>query len=299
MTERVGTRRLRLVIGFSPGSASDIVARALAPVLSDRLRLAVDVEPWMGSSGTRAAAMVAAQRNAPDVLLVATLGTHAVLPNLQSAIGYDPLRDFRAIALLAQAPMVLGVSPQCPARSVEQLLALARSAPAMLKYGTSAVGGAPHLAAALFELRAKVELEHVPYERTDDLYSDLTAGRIHLSFNNAMSMLERMRRGQASGLAVTAANRIAQAPQLPTMAEAGVPDCIVTNWLGVVAAADTGDARVRELNHALLEALRDDGLRARLFELGVEPAGGTPEAFGAHIAAEIAKWAPVVQTFRH
>ncbi|MCC6531200.1 MAG: tripartite tricarboxylate transporter substrate binding protein [Burkholderiales bacterium] len=297
MSPQRAPNTLELVIGFSPGSASDIVARLVAPLLAARLDQPVQVIACTGSSGARAAAMVAAHRGSAELLIMATLGTHAVLPSLRRDLDYRPLVDFIPIALLARSPMVLGVSPGLQVESVQSLVEAARAAPGTLRYGSSAIGGAPHLAAALFERVANVRLRHVPFARTTDLYADLASGRIDLSFNNAMSMLGCVRRGSVRGLAVTGPQRLPQAPQLPALVETGLSGCVMTNWLGLAAPAGIPDARIAELNAAVLEVLRDDELRQQFSALAIAPAGGSSRDFAAHIATEIDKWSPIVKTF--
>jgi len=288
---------LRLVLGFSPGSASDIIAAALAPALARSLGEDVVLERRLGANGTLAAASVAAAPADGQTLFVATLGTHALAPHL-GGVSYDPLNDFAPIALVAAAPLVLAVHPSIAVETLPALVALARAAPARLTFATSAVGGAPHLAGELFQSLAGVELGHVRYDRTQDLYADLEAGKVAMSFNNVMSMAPRVRDGRLRGIATTGTSRSPVLPHLPTLAEAGLAGYAVTNWLGLVAPAGTAPERVAVLNRAVIAALRDDALAAALAADGVEPGGGSPQQFAAHLAGELQRWGPVVARFR-
>jgi tripartite-type tricarboxylate transporter receptor subunit TctC len=297
MTHACRGRTLRLVLGFSPGSASDIIAHALVPALGDALGATIAIERHLGANGTDAAAMVAASPPDGNTLFVATLGTHALAPHL-GRVAYDPRTSFAPVALVAAAPLVLAVHPSLALETLPALVALARSAPRRLTFATSAVGGAPHLAGELFQALAGVELVHVRYDRTQDLYADLEAGKVAMSFNNVMSMAPRVTSGKLRGLAVTAAERSPVLPDLPTMAEAGIADYAVTNWLGIVAPAGTAPEQVDELNRGVEAALRSPAVVAALAKDGVVPAGGSPAAFARHIAQELERWGPVVARFR-
>jgi putative tricarboxylic transport membrane protein len=285
-------RPVRLVLGFSPGSASDEIARALVPAWAARLGCTVTIELRPGANGAKAAREVAA--SAPDghTLFMATLGTHALAPHLPERVGYDPLRDFVPVSLIARSPLVLACHAGVPASSTRELIDLARADPGALTYGTSAIGGAPHLAAELFQAMAGVVMRHVRYDTTEQLYEDLEAGMISLSFNNIMSMLRHCRNGQLRAVAVSGATRSTVAPELPTIAESGVPGYEISNWLGIVAPRGTPDHLVA----ALRDALAGVSL-PQLSGAGVEYRPSTPQEFGQFIAREIERWGPVVRRF--
>jgi len=291
-------RPIRLVLGFSPGSASDLIARALLPDLERQLGQPVAVELHQGEGGAIGAEIVA--RSAPDgyTLFMATLGTHALAPHRSRSLPYDPVRDFAPVSLVAHMPLVLACHPSVEAESVGQLIALFRARRRRLTYASSAVGGAPHLAAELFQSMAQVEMAHVVYDNTDKLYADFVAGRVALSFNNILSMASRIHAGTLRGLAVTASKRSAVLPKLPTMAEAGLAGYEVTNWLGVVAPAGTPPEIVAVLHRGIVAALRAQAVRKQLGAVGVEAWSSTPDEFAAHIDRELARWAPVVARFR-
>jgi tripartite-type tricarboxylate transporter receptor subunit TctC len=290
---------VRLVLGFSPGSASDVIARIIAPAWSEELGCPVGIELRPGDNGADAAAAVAAA--APDgrTLFMATLGTQAIGPQLSAGARYDPLRDFAPVALVATSPLLLGCHPSLPFTCVQELIAYASAHPGTLAYGTSAIGGAPHLAAELFQSMTGVHMRHVRYEQTRRLYDDLESGGIALSFNNMMSMLPRCRAGSLRALAVTAAARITPAPDIPTLAESGLPRYEMANWVGIVAPAGTPAPLVARLCQTIAAALRRPAVSSSLTAAGVTPASSDPEAFAKWIALEIERWRPVIARFRH
>ena len=285
---------VRLVIGFSPGSASDFIAGLLAPELSRRLGRDVVVERHAGNNGAIGARRVAASDPDGTTLFMATLGTHALAPHFAPGLGYDPVKDFRAVCLLSRSPLVLACHPAIRAASVDELIAIGRSGAHRLTFASSAVGGAPHLAGELFKTMARIEMTHVPYARTEQLYEDLQKGRVALSFNNIMSMAPRLRQGILRGLAVTGSQRSPLLRELPAMAEAGLPGYEVTNWLGIVAPARTPVDTVHLLNAGIVAALRAEAIAERLSPAGIEPCGDTPEEFARHIEKELARWGPVI-----
>ncbi|MGZ8155588.1 MAG: Bug family tripartite tricarboxylate transporter substrate binding protein [Burkholderiales bacterium] len=288
---------LRLILGFSPGSASDQIARAIAPALSQALQRPVEIALNPGNNGADAAAMAAHAQPDGNTLFMATLGTHALALHVNPELPYHPLDDFAPVALVSRAPLVLACHPALGIASVRALVDFARAHPNALTYGTSAIGGAPHLAAELFQHMAAIDLRHVRYDRTERLYEDLEAGGIALSFNNMMSMLPRCAKGSLTALAVTSAQRCAAAGSLPALAET-LPGYEVTNWLGLAAPAATPVALLETLSRGVDQALRDPGVADVFRAAGVTPGGGSPQAFAEFIRSEIARWGPVVARFR-
>lgn len=292
-------QRVRLVLGFSPGSASDQIARAIAAPLAERLGIPVHIELRPGKNGADAACEVAASLADGHTLFVATLGTHALAPHLTAQLPYDPLADFAPVSLLARAPLLLACHPSVSARSTRELIDLARALPGELTYATSAVGGAPHLAAELFQAMAEIEMRHVRFERTGELYRDLEAGRVSLSFNNMMSVLPRCRDGALRALGVSTSERSKAAPDLPAIAEAGLPGYEVANWLGIVAPRATPSSVLVELSAAIAGAVQCAAVAGPFLEAGVTPCGTTPDEFARFISAEIDRWQPIAARFRH
>ena len=291
-----GARAVRLVLGFSPGSLSDHVARIVRDALARELDASVTVELKPGASGIAAAREVAVAAPDGSVLFMATVGTHALAPLIGTA-QYDALRDFTCIALLTRSPLLLGCHPSVAATNVRELIALAQTRE--LTYGTSAIGGAPHLAAALFGQLAGVTMRHVRYEQTEQLYRDLEAGEVDLSFNNIISMLPSCRSGRLCALAVTSRERAPVAPGIPTLAESGVAGYDMTNWTGIVGPKGMAGPLVDRLSAAVTAAVQSARVSSALTAEGIIPCGGAPAEFVAFIRSETEKWRPVVAQLRH
>ena len=289
---------LRLVLGFSPGSASEQIACAIAPVWSKCLGRPIEIELRPGDNGVRAACIVARSTADGNTVFMATLGTHALSYHLASKAKYDPLQDFAPVSLLSHAPLLLACHPSLPVDNTPELIELARRSPGELTYATSAIGGAPHLAAELFQTMAGIHLSHVRYNETERLYDDLEAGVVSLSFNNIMSMLPRCKRGMLRALAVTGSSRSAATPDLPTLAEAALPGYAVSNWLGIVAPRATPHAVVYGLAETIVTAVHSDSVTRSFESAGVTPCGSTPDDFARFMAEEIMRWEPVVARFR-
>ena len=289
---------LRIVIGFSPGSASDQIARVIAPELARALGTTVDVDLRPGQNGAIAAREVAAA--APDgrTLFMATLGTHALAPHLDPTLACAPLHDFACVALIASAPLVLACHASLGVSNARELIDLARDRSRLLTYGTSAIGGAPHLAAELFQSMSGIAMRHVRYDRTGELYDDLEAGRIDSSFNNIMSLLPRCLGGPLTALGVTSTRRNAAAPGVPTIAETGLPGYDMGNWLGLVAPRDVSGPLIEKLWEGVAATLKTQKIADAFRSAGVTPGGGTPAHFRDFIAAEIKRWGPVAARFR-
>jgi tripartite-type tricarboxylate transporter receptor subunit TctC len=288
---------MRIIVGFSPGSASDDIANLIAAPLSQQLGRQVVIERIASESGTlgaQAAAQCAADGN---TLFVATLGTHALAPHARADLPYDALRDFAPVSLLTQSPMLLACHPSLPANTVNEFIAHARANPGALAYGTSAIGGAPHLAAELFQSVAGVQLRHARYDETKKLYADLEAGHIALSFNNIMSMLPRCNAGTLRALGVTSAQPSPVAQHIPTLAESGMQGCEVSNWIGLVAPRGTPAILVDTISQAAAAVINSRAVSEKLLTAGISPMGSSPLAFERFIAAELNRWKPVVARF--
>jgi len=286
---------VRFVVGFTPGGPSDILARALGQKLADAWRSPVLVENRPGAGGNIAAEAVA--KSAPDGTTW-LLGNNSILATNQSlyrSLGYDPVKDFAPVALVAIQPNILVVNPEVPARSVQELIALAKSRPGRLNYASSGSGAAAHLAAELFKTMTGVDMVHVPYKGAQPALTDVIAGQAQLMFATSASVIPYIKAGRLRALAVTTARRSASVPDLPTVAEAGVPGFEAITWHGVVVPAATPAALVERLNRDIVSALGERDLRERLESLGAEISPGTPRDFAAYIAREIPKWTRVVK----
>ena len=295
MSFLAAAQNVRFVVGFTPGGSSDILARALAAKLAESLGQAVIVENRPGAGGNLAAEVVA--KSAPDGNTW-LLGNNAILATnhaLYSRLGYDPLKDFAPVALVAVQPNVLVVHPSVPVHSVTELIAYAKQHPGQLNYASTGVGVAAHLSGELFKAMAGVDLVHVPYKGAQPALTDVLAGQVQVMFATSTSVLPFIKAGRLRALAVTTARRSASLPDMPTVAEAGVPGFESITWHGVVVPVHTPSSVVERLNCAINAALAQPDLRERLQSLGAEVAGGSAQDFAAYIAREIPKWSKVVK----
>jgi tripartite-type tricarboxylate transporter receptor subunit TctC len=285
---------LRIVIGFPPGGFVDLTARVISGPLGASLGQQIIVENRGGAGGIVGTEFVA--RAAPDgyTLTVGSAGTHAVNQSLYRQLPYNVLRDFQPIARLADAPSILAVHPSLPARSVRELVALARARPGQILYASAGSGTSTHLAAALFEHLAQIKLVHVPYKGGGPAIVDVIAGQVPVTFGTAASVSPHTKSGRLRGLAVTGGQRSAVLPDLPTIAESGVPGYEMLNWLGLFAPSGTPRAVVEKLNAEALRVVRSSEVRDRLNASGAEPSPLATEAFAPFVKTEIAKWAKVV-----
>jgi tripartite-type tricarboxylate transporter receptor subunit TctC len=288
-------RPLRVIVPFPAGGAADLMARGMGRKLGEALGQPVVIDNRGGAGGTVAAEAVA--RAAPDgyTLLFATMGTQAINPALYAKLRYDPLKDFAPIALTHITPRVLVVGPSVKARNLGEFIALAKARPGELTYGSAGSGSSSHLSGALFASMAGVEMVHVPYKGSAPLLTDLLAGRIDATFDSFTVYEAYIRSGRVRALGVTSRSRMAALPQVPAIAEAGLPGYEVSNWLGLLAPAGTPDAVVRALHAEVRRAMADAGMRRQLAALGIEPASSTPEEFDQLMRNEIPKWARIVK----
>jgi tripartite-type tricarboxylate transporter receptor subunit TctC len=289
------TKPIRFIAPFPPGGSTDALARIVAQRLSEAWGQQVIVENRGGAGGTIGVELAA--RSAPDgyTIVMGHVGTFGANPTLYPKLPYDPIRDFAPITLLAMVPNGLVVHPSLPVRSVKELLAMARARPKQLLYGSGGSGSAGHLATVYFELLAKVDLVHIPYKGAGPAIIDLIAGQTSLVITGMPALMPHIKSGRLRPLAVGTAKRLAVMPELPTLAEAGVPGYEATQWYGILAPAAVPRDIVMKLHAEIVKTLQRTDVRERLAADGTEPVGNTPDEFGAHIKAEIARWAPVVK----
>jgi tripartite-type tricarboxylate transporter receptor subunit TctC len=286
---------IRFIAPFPPGGSTDFLARIVALKMSESMGQQVVVENRGGAGGTIGVELAA--HAAPDgyTIVMGHIGTFGVNPTLYPKLPYDAIKDFAPITLLAMVPNGMVVHPALPVHSVKDFLAIARAKPKALLYGSGGNGSAAHLAAAYFELLAKIQLTHVPYKGTGPALIDLVAGQTSMMITGMPAVMPHIRSGRLRLLAVGNAKRIALLPEVPTIAESGVPGYDATQWYGVLAPAGTPRELVMKLNAEMVKALTRPDVRDKLAADGAIPVGNTPEEFGAHIKAEIARWAPVVK----
>ena len=289
---------IEIVVGFTPGGASDRVARAIAPAMTTALGQPVTVSNRPGAAGIPAARFVARARPDGSTLLLGNNSLLAANPILFSDIGYDPLVDFAPISLIGLQPSVLVVCPRLAAPDLDTLVALARAKPGALATAVSGHGSAAHLAAQLFKVRAGVQLRENSYDGAAPALNDLAAGVVDMMFATASSVLQLIESRAVRPLAVTGIRRSARLPDVATMSELGFGGFDVTSWHGLAAPAGTDAAVVERLHRAVVEALRDKGVQATLTGLAIDAVGSSPSEFAAHIAAEIPQWARILSASR-
>jgi tripartite-type tricarboxylate transporter receptor subunit TctC len=286
---------VRLVVPFPAGGGADFMARALAQKLSAQLGQPVVLDHRAGAGGTIAAEVVAGA--APDgyTLVFGTVGTHAINVSLYAKLRYDPVKDFAPVSLTHLAPRVLVVHPSVPAKTVPELIALARAKPGELTFGSAGSGGTNHLSGELFKSMAEIDLVHVPYKGSAPASVDLLGGRITMVFDSIVAWGDHIKTGKVRALGVTSLRRSAALPDVPTIAESGLAGFDVANWLGVLAPAGTPKDAIARLNAEIRIAMADAEMQRQLVAVGIDPTYSTPEAFAELIRADIPKWAKVVR----
>jgi tripartite-type tricarboxylate transporter receptor subunit TctC len=286
-------RPIRFIVPFTAGSSSDTVARLVAQKLGERLGQQPVVENRVGGGGSLGTAEVARAEPDGHTQGLANTSTHAVAASLV-AIAYDPVKDFAPVSMLVSSPFVLALYPGVPAQTVQDLIALAKAKPRMLNYASAGPATLAHLSGALFEKLAKIELTHVPYRGTAQSTLDLLEGRVEMQFGTIPPTLTHIRAGKLRALAVTGAERNAALPDVPTIAESGLPGYECSLWQAIVAPAATPGAIVARLNREVTAILNDPEVRAAFAKHGVEPEPGSPEALGARIRDDVQKWRDVI-----
>ena len=286
-------RPIRFIVPFTPGSSSDTVARLVAQKLGERLGQQLVVENRVGAGGGIGTEQVARAEADGHVLGLANTSTHAVAASL-TALSYDPVKDFAPVSMLGSSPFVLALYPSVPAQSVPDLIALAKGKPRALTYASAGPATLAHLSGALFEKMAKIELTHVPYRGTAQSTLDLLEGRVEMQFGTIPPTLSHIRAGKLRALAVTGAIRNSTLPEVPTMAESGLPGYECVLWQAIVAPAATSPAIVARLNREVSAILNEPDVRAALAKQGVEAEPGSPEALGARIRDDVKKWREVI-----
>jgi tripartite-type tricarboxylate transporter receptor subunit TctC len=289
------SRPIRFVVPYPAGGPLDTVARLTAQKVSEAVKQPVIVDNKPGAGGNIGADIVAKSSADGYTLLMGAVATHAINPGLYAKIPYDPVRDFAPVTQLASTPNVLIVNPAIPAANVREFIAYAKAHPGRLNFGSGSNGSAGHLAGELFKTMAGVDMAHVPYKGSAPAMQDLVGGQIQAMFDNLASALGPMRAGKVKGLAVTTAQRSALAPDLPTIAESGLPGFDISTWFGVFAPAGTPRDVVERLHAEFIRALAAPDVREKMVNLGAEPVGNRPEAFAAYIQAEAEKYARVIK----
>ena len=289
------TKPIRLVVPFPPGGATDILARDVAQKLTEAWGQSVIVDNRPGAGGNIGSELVA--KSAPDgyTLEMGTVGTHAINASLYAKMPYDHVKDFTPVILVAGVPNVLVVNPSVPANSVAELIAYAKANPGKLNFASSGNGTSIHLSGELFKVMAGVQIMHIPYKGSTPALQDLLAGQVQMMFDNLPPSLPQIKAGKLRALAVTSLTRAPALPDVPTLSEAGLPGFEASSWFGILAPAGTPAPIVAKLNAEIAKYLATPEAKEKLAKQGANAAGGTPDDFAKHIAAETAKWAKVVK----
>ncbi len=284
-------RPLRLVVGFPPGGPNDLLARIVAPGIGERLKRSVVVENRAGANGEIAAASVAKSPPDGSVIMLGSNGSTTVAPALNKNLPYDIRTDFAAVAPIGINPMLLVVRNDLPAKNVVELLALARAQPGKLNGASAGAGGATHLALELFKSMGKVDIVHVPYKGGGPAMADLMAGLVDLYFGGLSTALPHVKAGKMRALGQTSLARSAAAPDIPTIAESGLPgyECAIS--YGIFLPAGASPALVERLHAAVDATVRSPDVAQKFTDLGADPQFGTPKEFAAYVADDLAKWA--------
>lgn len=288
------SRAIKIVVPFPPGGPVDAMARIVGLKLAERWREQVVVENMAGANGIIGTEVVAKAPADGYTLLLVPVG-HAMNASVYSKLPYDTIHDFTAIANVASAPFVLVVHPSVPAKSIAELIAYAKANPGKLSYGSAGVGSANHLAGAMFQNLARVDIVHVAYKGSTPATNDLLGGHVSMIFNNMVNSVPFIERGQLRALAVTGTERSPAVPDLPTIAESGLSGFDVTGWYGMFGPAGIPGDIVGKLNLEINRVIALADVRQRLQAQGVAPAGGSADAFAAFVRSEVEKWRAVAK----
>jgi tripartite-type tricarboxylate transporter receptor subunit TctC len=289
------SKPIRFIVPFPPGAATDLLTRTVAPKLGEGLGQQVVVDNRSGAGGMIGVELAA--KSPPDgyTLVLATVGPISINPSLYARMPFDPVKDLAPVTLAGNIFNVLIVHPALSAQSVKALIALARARPGELNYGSSGTGAADHLAAELFQVMTRTKMVHVPYKGGPLAMVDLISGNLQLMFATVPTAIGLIRGGKVRAMAIANSTRFPLMPELPTVAEAGIPGFAVNNWCGVFVAAGTPAEVVARLNAELVKVLAAPDVKKRLLENGIDAISNTPEQFAAYIRAETTKWASVVK----
>jgi len=289
------TKSIRWIVPFPPGGGNDTVARSVGQRLAESLGQPVAIDNRPGAGGTIGADLAARAPADGYTVFLAGVASHGINPALGGKLPYDPVRDFTPVSLLATAPLLLVVHPSLPVKSVKDLIALARVRPGALNYASNGRGSSSHMAAEMFAAMAQVKLEHVPYKGFAPAMQDLLAGRVELMFSSLVAIGPQVSAGKLRPIATTGAARSPVTANVPTVAEGGLSGYETASWYGVVAPAGTPGAIVERLASELGRIVRLPAMREQLLTDGALPVGSTPQAFAAHIKAELARWSKLVR----
>jgi tripartite-type tricarboxylate transporter receptor subunit TctC len=295
LAEGFPDRTITMVVPFAAGGSTDVVARIIAEKMSEDLGQQVIVQNVAGAGGNLGADNVA--RAEPDgyTILMGTVATHALNPLILKSTPYDPQKDFAPVSLLVVVPNVLVVNPELPAKNVQELIALLKAEPDKWSYASSGNGTPLHLSGELFNAMAGTKMQHIPYKGAGPALTELLGNQVSIMFDNLPSSSPHIKSGKLRALAVTTAERATSFPDIPTIAESGVPGYETYTWNALFAPANTPADVVAKLNDSANKALKDPAVAGRMKDFSATIVGSTPEELGAHVKAELAKWEPIVK----
>jgi tripartite-type tricarboxylate transporter receptor subunit TctC len=295
MAQQYPDRAIRLIIPFAPAGTNDIIGRVVAQRASELLGQTIVADNRAGAGGTIGSTLAA--RSQPDgyTLLLGHIGTLAVNPTLYRKPSYDPLKDFAPITLVAKLPNLMAVFPKLPAKTVQEFVGLAKAKKGGLSYGSGGVGGAAHLATEFFKQQTGIDIVHVAYRGTGLAVVDVISGQLAMTMAGIPAIIPHVRNGNLRALAVTGAQRSRMLPDVPTVAESGVPGFEATQWYGIVTPAGAPKAILATLHAAIVKAVHSPEVAERFAADGAEPFTNSPQEFRAYIKAEIDRWAPIVR----
>jgi tripartite-type tricarboxylate transporter receptor subunit TctC len=287
------SKPIRLVVPFVPGGVTDSSGRLIADFLGRRLGQQVIVDNKPGASGNIGTAQVAQAPADGYTLLLAFDGTMVINPHVFAKVPFDTLKDFAPVGKIGNATLILVANPEVPAKTLQEVIALSKTKP--LPYGTSGIGGTPHIAGEMLAQRTGARLEHVPYKGGGQAMTDVMGGAIPLVYTAVAGAQAHVKAGKLKAIAVSSARRSGSLPDVPTFAEAGVPDLVADSWVGILAPAATPPAVLARLNAELNAVLGDPAVRERLATLGIEPTPGTPDQFRQAMHKDLAAYGPIVK----
>jgi len=286
-------RPIRMVVPYTPGGYTDLMARLVGQKISDALGQPIVFENKPGANAIIGTDVVA--KAAPDGYTFGTvIAAHAVNATLNPKLPYDTLKDFSYVSLMSVAPLIMIAHPSLPANNVKELVALAKTKPGQLNFASSGVGAAAHLTMEMFKSRTGIEMQHIPYKGTAGALQDTVGGQINVMFDIVGPLMPQVRSGNAKAIVVTAKERIPAAPDVPTMAEQGVPDFISGTWAGIIAPAGTPKEIVDRVAAEAKKALADPAMKAKLAEQGIVAVGDGPDEFRVFVTDEISRWSKVI-----
>jgi tripartite-type tricarboxylate transporter receptor subunit TctC len=289
------SRPVRWIVPFAPSGPTDLMSRAVAEKISQRLGQPFVVDNRPGAGGNIGAEVVA--KSAPDgyTLMIGHVGTHAINATLYPKLAFDPVRDFTPITLIATLPLALVVHPSVPAKDVKELIAYAKAKPGQLNFASAGNGGPTHLTGELLKTSAGIDIVHIPFKGNAAALTDLIAGRVHMMFSNMLTSMPHVRAGKLRAIGISSAKRTPQAPELPTVAESGLAGFSAVPWYGVLGPAALPKAITSKLNAEISRAIALPDMHERFVAQGIDLQSSTPEQFAALIKSELSKWRKVVR----